>query len=239
MAAPGIPTFEADVEFLFETREEASVAAAAHLAKRLTARLNGAGRTSLVVSGGTTPARCLAELSEVALDWNKVHVLLSDERWVPPDHADSNEKLVRESLLIHFAREARLVPVFDADTEISRRSVALGEEIRRLPFPFACALLGMGEDGHFASLFPDAENLQQGLETDSQLLCMPVTTAASEHPRVSLTLAALSRSDEVVLLIFGDRKREVYEQARQKGSELPVARLLKQKRTPVNVYWAP
>ena len=227
------------MEHLFESRDEASVAAARHIARRLTVRLNDAGKTSLVVSGGTTPARCFAELSEIALDWNKVHVLLSDERWVPPDHDDSNEKLVRESLLVNAAKAAQLLPVFAAGADIGKRCEALGEEIRALPFPFACALLGMGEDGHFASLFPDAGNLQQGLKTDSQLLCMPVTTAASEHPRVSLTLAALSRSDEVVLLIFGDGKREVYEQAKQKGSELPVAQLIRQKRTPVNVYWAP
>jgi len=227
------------MDYVFESREEASVAAAGHIAKRLTARLNAAGEASLVVSGGSTPGRCFAELSEVALDWKHVHVVLSDERWVPADHDDSNEKLVRESLLVNFARPAQLVSVFDAQADIAERCDALGREIRALPFPFACALLGMGEDGHFASLFPDAANLQQGLETDSPLLCMPVTTAASEHPRVSLTLAALSRSDEVVLLIFGDAKRKVYEKARQRDSELPVARLLRQKRTPVNVYWAP
>ena len=66
-----------------------------------------------------------------------------------------------------------------------------------------------------------------------------MTTAASPHPRVSLSLAALARSDAIILLIFGEKKREVYKQAMTKGSELPVARLFKQKKAPVSVYWAP
>jgi 6-phosphogluconolactonase len=97
----------------------------------------------------------------------------------------------------------------------------------------------MGEDGHFASLFADASGLEDGLDADQPSLCMPVSTVASPHPRITLTLAALSRSDEVVLLIFGESKLEVYEQALAPGSSLPVAKLLKQKRAPVHVFWAP
>ena len=97
----------------------------------------------------------------------------------------------------------------------------------------------MGEDGHFASLFPDAENLEEGLDVDSSELSIPVNTAASPHPRVSLTLSALSRSDEILLLMFGDRKREVYEAAKQTANGYPVFHLLRQKRAPVYVYWAP
>ena len=119
------------------------------------------------------------------------------------------------------------------------RCEQLQDELKGLPFPFACSLLGMGEDGHFASLFPDAEDLDKGLITDWQQLWMPVHTAASPHPRVSLTLAALSRSDEIVLLIFGDAKREVIEAAKTPGSKLPVSALLLQKRAPVSVLWAP
>jgi 6-phosphogluconolactonase len=100
-------------------------------------------------------------------------------------------------------------------------------------------LLGMGEDGHFASLFPDADNLQEGLDVDSPQLCIPVHTAASPHPRASLTLSALSRADEIILLIFGDAKRDVYEAASKSTNGSPVSHLLRQKRAPVHVYWAP
>ena len=223
----------------FESREAASIAAAEAIAALLERRLDAHEKASLVVSGGTTPSRCFAELADLELDWDNVHVVLSDERWVPADSDDSNEKLVRETLLTGRAAGASLLPVYREDTDPAARSEEIDQAIRLLPFPFACALLGMGEDGHFASLFPDAGNLEAGLDPDNTTLCLPVSTAASPHPRISLTLSALSRSDEIILLVFGAAKRAVLESATSLQSELPVARLLLQKRAPVNVYWAP
>lgn len=228
------------MEYFFESREEASRAAAARIVEALHRRLDGNGKASLVVSGGTSPARCFAELARSqGVDWSRVHVVLSDERWVSPDHDDSNERLVRETLITRRAGGAALLPVYKMETTIDERCDELNDEIVRLPFPFACSLLGMGEDGHFASLFPDAGNLDEGLVADSRQLCIPVQTSASPHLRVSLTLAALSRSDEILLLIFGDAKRDVYEAAKGASDAYPVSRLLKQKRAPVHVYWAP
>ncbi len=227
-------------ERTFDTREAASIAAAEHIAKSVARRLDAQGEASVVVSGGTTPERCLEELSRADLDWAGVHVVLSDERWVAPDQDDSNEKMIRETLLQGAAADAALLGIFDADSDAESRCAALTESIRTLPFPFACALLGMGADGHFASLFPDADNLADALDAESASLWVPVHTAASPHPRVSLTLAALSRSDEIVLLIFGDDKRQTLEAARNANNgDYPVSRLLRQKRAPVSVYWAP
>lgn len=227
------------MDHIFETREQAAIAAARRIGEALLRRLDGQGEASLVVSGGTSPAGVFAELAKTTLNWPGVHVILSDERWVPPEHEDSNEKLVRETLLAGEAQDASLLPVYRPDVTIEERCSEISEELLQAPFPFACALLGMGEDGHFASLFPDAENLQEGLDVDSRQLCIPVQTAASPHPRVSLTLSALSRSDEIVLLIFGDAKRDVYEAARTSTNGTPVSHLLRQKRAPVHVYWAP
>jgi 6-phosphogluconolactonase len=239
MAARGIRMSKTSTENFFDSREEASVAAAQQIAKCLSGRLNLQPRASLVVTGGTSPARCYEELSELPLDWRRTHIVLSDERWVPSDDDDSNERLVRHTLLQREATSAMLLPVFHSTRSIEMRCAEIDREIRDLPFPFACALLGMGEDGHIASLFPDAENLGEGLDVDNEQLCIPVETAASPHPRVSLTLAAVARSDAVVLLMFGDSKLEIYEQAKMQGSKLPVASLLKQKKAPVHVYWAP
>jgi 6-phosphogluconolactonase len=226
-------------EYSFDTRDEASIAAAQTLARLIGRRLALQGEASLVVSGGTTPGRCFAELAATELDWQNVSVILSDERWVPPESDDSNERLVRETLIRDRAAEATLLPVYQPDTTPEARCEDMAKEVRSLPFPFAAALLGMGEDGHFASLFPDAPNLGEGLDTESGTLCLPVVTAASPHPRVSLSLSALSRSDEIVLLVFGEAKLSVIEAAREAESNLPIARLLRQKRAPVNVYWAP
>ena len=227
------------MENLFDNREEASIAAAGHISRALARRLDAQGEASVVVSGGTSPAGVFAELARTKLAWSDVHVILSDERWVPADHADSNEKLVRETLLTGEARDASLLPVYKPGVDIEERCDELNDELRLAPFPYACALLGMGEDGHFASLFPDAANLAEGLDADSSRLCIPVDTAASPHPRVSLTLSALSRSDEILLLIFGEAKREVYEAAKQDANGYPASHLLRQKRAPVHLYWAP
>jgi 6-phosphogluconolactonase len=227
------------MENLFDSREEASIAAAAHISRALARRLDAQGEASVVVSGGTTPAGVFAELSRTTLAWPDVHVILSDERWVPADHADSNEMLVRETLLTGQAKDATLLPVYKAGTDIGQRCEELNEELLQAPFPFACALLGMGEDGHFASLFPDAGNLAEGLDAESSRLYIPVNTTASQHARVSLTLSALSRSDEILLLIFGAAKREVYEAAKRDANGYPVSHLLRQKRAPVHLYWAP
>lgn len=227
------------MEYFFNNREEASVAAAKCIAETVNVRLENQDEASLVVSGGTSPERCLTELANANVEWQRVHVLLSDERWVPIDDDGSNEKFIRETLLQGCAAEATLHGVYEEGASIADRCDDLDKAIRELPFPFACSLVGMGEDGHFASLFPDADNLKSGLDVDNPDLCLPVSTAASPYPRVSLTLAAISRSDKVVLLFFGDAKRDVYERAKLKSNGYPVSWLLLQKRAPVHVFWAP
>lgn len=223
----------------FTTREQASIAAANDIVAALAHRLESQDEASLVVSGGTTPLLCLTELSRAELDWANVHVLPSDERWVCATDGDSNENMIRKNLLVNNASVATLHGLYDPNVSVDERCDDIGVEFLSLPFPFACALLGMGADGHFASLFPDAENLAHGLDPDFAGMSLPVRTAASPHERISLTLSALSRSDEIALLIFGDDKWETFQAAKASGSTLPVARLIKQKRAPVNVYWAP
>lgn len=224
-------------EHIFETRLEASEAAAERIAALLAHRLDNQSEASIVVSGGTSPGQCFSILSKTPLDWGRVQVVLSDERWVPADHEDSNEKLVRETLLVDEASEAALLPVFADDMSPEERCDALQDPLPALPF--ACSLIGMGADGHFASLFPDAEQLDHGLDVESGRLYIPVATAASPYSRISMTLAGISRSDEIVLLFFGEEKLAVYKQALEESNGFPVSRLLRQKRAPVSLYWAP
>lgn len=225
------------VEHTFNSREEAAVATADRIAVLLEARLANETHATIVVSGGTTPGQCFDALSRKPIEWQGVKVVLSDERWVPSDHDDSNEKLVRDALLINMAAASAVLSIYDPG-----RSVAARCESLQGAYPgngFACCMLGMGDDGHFASLFPDADSLADGLDPDSHFFYIPVRTTASPHVRVSMTLGALLRSDEIVLLFFGDDKFGVYEQAKSSDSDYPVAKLLAQQRTPVHVYWAP
>ena len=225
--------------YRFDSREAASLAAAERLVAALNRRIEAQQKASIVVSGGSTPHDCLAKLAGMDVDWASVHVALSDERYVSATHDDSNERMVRETLLVGQAAEASLLPMYKEGVDVSDRAVEIDADIRSLPFPFSAVLLGMGTDGHFASLFPDTEGLEQGLDPDSGVLCMPVSTVASPHPRLSLTMAALSRTDEIVLLIFGEEKREVLNKALESDGPSPIARLLRQNRAPIHVIWAP
>ncbi|MDH3417647.1 MAG: 6-phosphogluconolactonase [Gammaproteobacteria bacterium] len=224
-------------EHYFETRLEASTAAANRMAELVAKRLDNNGDASIIVSGGSSPQQCMAALANAPLEWPRVQVLLSDERWVPADHEDSNEKLVRETLLVGPAAAAQFLPVYAAGVSPEERCDELQDPLPVLPF--SCSLIGIGADGHFASLFPDAEQLKLGLDVESSRLYVPITTASSPHPRISMTLAAISRSDEIALLFFGDEKLDVYKQAKASTNGYPLSRLLRQKRAPVRLFWAP
>lgn len=220
---------------VFDNREQASVAAAAHLTQALDAALQNKVETTFIVTGGSSPRHCYAALADTPLAWDRVHCLLSDERWVAPDHDDSNERMIRETFLTGAAEPAILHPFFQADISARKRCDVFDTELRQLPWPAATCLLGMGEDGHIASLFPDA--VEDPTWRDAY--CLPVSTAASPHPRVSLSLKALLCSHQIVLLFFGEAKRRVYEQAAQSENAFPVSRILQQNNVPVTAFWSP
>jgi 6-phosphogluconolactonase len=225
-------------EHLFTSRDEASREAAAFIAGAIGTAVADNGRAALVVSGGTSPVACFDYLAGSPLAWSRVQVLLSDERWVPADDEASNEKLVREHLLKGPAAAASLLGVYAEGRSPAARCAELNTAYQSVPRPFACALLGMGSDGHFASLFPDAENLAVGLDVATRDAFLPVSTAASPHPRVSMSLPALLDSRAILLLIFGADKRNVCAGAAAGTLDVPVAALLRQQCTPVHVFWA-
>lgn len=223
----------------FDTRADAAIAAGKRIISALHRRLETDQDAAIVVSGGSTPAPVYSYMAHKELDWHRVHVLLSDERWVAADHPDSNENMLRTALERSRASYAQIAAYADLTKALDERCSELDEEISALPLPFTSVLLGMGDDGHFASLFPDANNLQQALDLQSPHSFVPVETASSPYPRLSMTLAALLRSDEILLLISGADKRAVLERAAEPGNDLPISHLLRQLRVPVDVFWAP
>lgn len=230
------------VEFrAFESRAAASTAAADLLAGLVGQALDSApgAEASLVVSGGTTPGQCFDRLSAEALDWSRVTVIPSDERWVAAGDPASNEGLIRARLLRNRAGAGKVLSFFRAGLDARQAPAVIGQDLARLNPRFSAVLLGMGEDGHFASLFPDFEGLQQALDPRSGTACTLVKTAGSPYLRISLTLPALLRSVHIVLLIFGDAKRKVLETAMRRGSAFPIETLLRETRVPLTVIWAP
>ena len=235
-------------------RPAASRAAADLLAERLAADLEHRGSGSLVVSGGTTPIACFDMLSEAALDWARVTVVPSDERWVPADDPNSNEGLIQNHLLRNAAAAARLLPLYrpevdpdrdpgvDSGVDSGAAPAVIERDLRALRAtagPFSAVLLGMGADGHFASLFPDFAGLSRALDPAVAERCVLVRTAGSPFLRVSLTLSALLQTDQVALLFFGEEKRAVFERALSGGGNYPVGALLAQTAVPVAAFWAP
>lgn len=223
----------------FATREAASVAVAAHLARALDKALQDSPRATLVVTGGSSPAMCYQTLATTPLGWDRVDLVLSDERWVEPSHPDSNEKMVRETLVTDYAAAASLHPFFLESADIQSRCDMFSDAWRQLTLPTAACLLGMGEDGHIASLFPEVADRRAGTCNDESAICFPVKAAASPHLRISLTLPALLASREIILMFFGERKREVFECAQSANAQFPVSGVLQQNEIPVSAFWAP
>jgi 6-phosphogluconolactonase len=210
-----------------------------HVARRLKEDLAQQDQAVLVVSGGKSPVPFFQSLSAQPLAWNRVAVTLADERWVPPEHEDSNEALVRKHLLKGRAAVAQLVPLWTGDATPEAAAPVVAKALEAMPRPFSDVILGMGEDGHIASLFPGAAQLAEGLSTSASALA--VHPPHAPHARLSLSLCALLASRDLVLMISGAAKRQILERALGEGpvEELPVRAILRQTAVPVSVFWAP
>jgi 6-phosphogluconolactonase len=219
---------------------ESPAAQAEALAKAVAADLDHAvehnGRAVLAVSGGRSPIAFFELLSRQDLPWQRITITLVDERMVPADHPDSNARLVREHLLIGKAADAQFLPLV---TDASDEAKCIETSCRAFTWP-TVSVLGMGDDGHTASLFPAAAELATGLDLSYRPAFIGVTPPAAPHRRLSMTRAALLKSDKLYLSIQGEAKRAVFDRARVAADERwPVSFFAQQDETPFDVYWAP
>jgi 6-phosphogluconolactonase len=214
---------------------------AAQIAATLTAALATRGVASLVVSGGRTPIKLFERLRTQRLDWSRVCVALADERWVEPSDPASNEKLVREHLLVDQARDARFLGLKNGAPSPDLGAVSAWETFARVPRPFDMVLLGMGDDGHTASLFPGSPNLRSALNPAAAAGCVGMWSPTAPQARLSLNLTALLDSRRIGILIAGPAKWQTYQAATAAGAEdeMPVRTVLRQQRVPVDVIWCP
>jgi 6-phosphogluconolactonase len=196
---------------------------------------------SLVVAGGRSPVALFDKVSGAELDWQRVWVTLTDERWIDATSSDSNEHLVREHLLRHAAASANFVGMKNDAADPVRGAAASWAAIAPLPRPFDYVLLGMGEDGHTASLFPDSPALDTALDAQQPPGCVGMRAPAPPQARMSLNLSALLDARRIALLIVGSGKWATYERALMEGpvAQMPVRALLRQQHVPLAVYWAP
>lgn len=212
----------------------AAAAAASHAA--LISAIDHRGGASLVATGGRSPGPVYDQLSRSRLDWSRVAVTLSDDRFVPASSPDSNERLVRERLLVDAAAEARFVPLWRAAASPQAAADLAEPDIAALGH-FDMLLLGMGEDGHVASLIPGSPVLEAGMDPTGDRLLLGVPEGVGSPPvaRITMTLPALLRARATLILIAGATKRAIVEE----GSGLPVHALLEQAKAPVRILWTP
>jgi len=228
-------------EWRFATAEAQASALASVVSKSLTDALRTRGQASLVVSGGKTPAGMFAQLATAPLDWSRVHVTLADERWVEPTNEASNEHLVRTTLLTGPAEKAIFVGLKTAAPDATSGRAEAWQRCAKMPQPFDQVLLGIGDDGHFASLFPGVVGLADALDEHAEPACVAITPLDAPFPRISLNFAALLQSRSIRIQICGAGKWEVYQRALEPGpfSEMPIRAVLRQRKVPVDVYWSP
>lgn len=222
----------------FRDRDELAARLAGDVAASLARRLELDGSTSLVVSGGSTPAAFLGELARRELDWQNVHVTLADDRCVPVSDPASNQRLLRNAFNNSAAATAHLT---DIDMTASDAAQAWRRRLADMPRPFAAVVLGMGNDGHFASLFPEMPGLAAALDPHGVADIVPGVAPVEPRSRLSLTLAALLDTDLLALHVEGPAKFATLQRASVPGSplEMPVRALLQQRRATVEIYYAP
>lgn len=223
----------------FASPDAVAQAHADAVADRLGEAIAARGRAVLAVSGGTTPMRFFRALSTAAIGWEKVVVTLIDERFVPPTHDRSNEKLARENLLTGPAASARFVPLYSQAESVEAAARQASEAVSSL-LPIDVAVLGIGTDGHTASLFPDAANADFLLSTRAREPVLAVHAPSAGEPRLTLALPVISQSRHVFLHIEGDEKRGVFESAMaEEPPRVPIRAVLDAAVGEIAVYWAP
>ena len=198
-------------------------------------------QATLVVSGGSTPVPLFNRLAEMELEWEKVTITLVDERWVEPEDRESNENLVRHLLLRDKAAAASFIGMKNEAATASSGEAACEARLRAVPRPYDCLILGMGNDGHTASLFPGAANLEAATDPHSGRICMALYPPSAAHERMSLTLPAILSSRQLILHLQGTEKKRVLARAQEEGAaaEMPIRYILRQQTAALAVYWSP
>ena len=197
---------------------------ASKIADHLSRAIAERGAASLIVSGGSSPLAIFKALTAMKIDWAKVTISLVDDRDVPADHTDSNELLLQTHLLKGEIASANFISLArDPD------------KVAMIARPFDVMLLGMGTDGHFASLFPDmiSDEAAFGLGAAPTILRTGIKGSPA-HPRVTMNLAMILQSSHIYLLVSGAAKAAVFADA-QHNHNLPIAALLQQKITNIEI----
>lgn len=219
-----------------QARQALSEQLAEAVFQALTEDLSRQTRALLVVSGGSTPVAFFSALAAKPLPWARIDITLADERWVDGQNDDSNAKLVRENLLQGTAAEANFVPLTCQAATPEEGVDEVAKRVEALAWPASVVILGMGGDGHTASLFPDSPELGLALSTDEPLVA--VRAPSQPLPRITFSADRLHQARRHILHITGENKRAVLASAMNGDDvrQLPIRAFLS---CPLAIYWAP
>lgn len=231
-------------EFLtFKSRSSLAGALSKRLTEHLSDRITTAGKASIAVSGGATPLPLFHAMRRTPLAWQNVNICLVDERWVPPTHARSNEKFIRSELLVEKASAASFTGMWQDTAEPVAALQEADRRYRDLACPFDAILLGMGSDGHTASLFRDAKGIDVAFDLARLNTCAAIEAKRSnitgeETRRMTLTARAIKEARLSILMITGEDKKQIFEQSLEAQDMAPIGRLTALLDSPLQVYWA-
>ncbi|MCD9086794.1 6-phosphogluconolactonase [Stenotrophomonas sp. SY1] len=222
--------------------EDWTDAVAKEMANVLAQEIQQHGRARMLLSGGTTPAPIYEVLAEQPLEWARVEVGLADERWLSPQDKDSNAWLVRNSFLAH-AEGAHFDPLVRVGRPIAE-CVHTANLMAQHSQPACLVVLGMGNDGHTASLFPGSRDLERALQSNQPYAALDATgcPVANTWPlRITLTPHGLATAGNRLLLLRGKQKLEVLEAALASNDvhRYPVLAAINAPGNPLRVHWVP
>ena len=226
-----------------ESRDALGQLLADDLVTHLQSCIDQNGHVVLAVSGGSTPKPLFTALQQSSLDWSKIVITLVDERWVPLDHELSNGALVKQTLLDDLP-VATFVPLYQPANSVDESLTAVLDSYRAANnghlSEFDAVVLGMGGDGHTASFFPDADNIEELVSLDHEVPLLTCESPSTQVPRVTWSAPMLLNTSFLALHFCGADKFEVYEQACQSGpiTELPIRVAIHQHQTPLNIYYS-
>jgi len=225
----------------FPTIKAWADACAARVAADLSAAVSANGRALFAGPGGSTPSPIYARLAQADLDWSRVAVTPVDERYVPETSPESNARLIRDVLLQGRASAGRFIPLYRPAVTVDRAAAEAAAALASEGGRFDAVLLGMGEDGHICSMFPDSPTLRTLLTPTLKPTVLGVPPgrdgAAPTIERLSINLPYLMTAGRVILALKGAAKREVYEREAQGDPAVqPIAALLAHN-VPLEVIW--
>ena len=196
------------------------------------------GRASLAVSGGRTPIPLLEALSGLKLDWSSVDLTLVDDRWVEPSHEDSNEKLVRAHLIKNKAKKINFVPLKNNNKTAKDGHKLSEESLQQVKSPFDVVVLGVGSDGHTASLFPCSDELTEGMDLNNPCRLIATSPKTAPYERMSLTAKTIIDSKNIFLHLNGSGKLHTLELAmtNKDAMKMPIYFFLEKG---LKIYWSP